>query len=548
MKESNFYHKALDIALLNGQEVKAALDTRIGRMPRESRERSIFPWQRVAMTAVGTLLLIFTVLIAIPSARAEVLSWLGIITRPQDYLTADPSERPAIEVLDNMIATAQPEDTELKVLPIDRTDSKAVNSEGALKVAELLNQDVRITLGDTLFDGNTAYVSLHLGGTAALPLLEDHTGGNRTKVQVDPQRVWFFFEGGPGEEYMSGEKKLYMSPSDELILEFGDGTTVSQFPNLVETEAYKALWAQIESKNFHWDQYGPLPEEREEINRLNRAFLEKNEVVAAAEFASLRPIFERNADESGVVKAKAFFKVFVEEDDDLPATELLHVEVGTVRFNVNGYQAMETRAVDADGKKVLWKGDTVVTYMELVDPADHDRAATDWNTALQMFTNYPVSLDGMTLEALPGAKANAVGIYDLDVRIMLPDSIQGNARAAWTGFPGAFPIDFNILIDGQAGQWYPGGFGMTENGDGTFTYHIVEVRGLDLETIDQIRTVTLVPVLRYVKGFQDPAGAPILELPLETRTPQPQTADGTWLGPRFERIEYPEYALSFTLG
>ena len=206
MKESNFYHKALNMTLLNGQEVKAALDTRIGRMPRESRERSIFPWQRVAMTAVGTLLLVFTVLIAIPSTRAEMLSWLGIISRPQDYLTADPSERPSIEALDSMIAAAQPEDTQVKVIEIDRTDSEALNSEGALKVAELLQKDVRITLGDTLFDGSTAYVSLHLGGTAALPLLEEHTGGNRTKVQVDPQRVWFFFEGGPGEEYMSGEK------------------------------------------------------------------------------------------------------------------------------------------------------------------------------------------------------------------------------------------------------------------------------------------------------------------------------------------------------
>ena len=548
MKESNFYHKALDMALLNGQEVKAALDKRTEAMAGAARERGSFPWHRVAMTAMACLMLLLTVVIAIPSTRAEVLSWLGIITWPQDYLTADPSERPAIEALDNMIATAQPEDTELKVLPIDRTDSKAVNSEGALKVAELLNQDVRITLGDTLFDGNTAYVSLRLGGTAALPSLEDYTGGNTTKVQVDPQRVWFFFEGGPGEEYMSGEKKLYMSPSDELILEFNDGTRVSQFLNLVETEDFKALWADIESKNFHWDQYGPLPEEREEINRMNQEFLKQHEIVVTTEFGGIVKIFEQLADESGTVTAKAFFNVFVEEDDDLPATELLHVEVGTVRFNVNGYQAMETRTAAVDGNKVTWQGDTVVTYMELVDQADHDREATDWNTALQMFTNYPVSLDGMTLEALPGAKANAVGIYDLDVRITLPDSVQDNARAAWTGLASSFPIDFNILIDGQEGKWYPGGFGMTENEDGTLTYHIVEIKGLDLETIDQIKTVTLVPVLRYVKGFQDPAGAPILELPLETRTPQPQTADGTWLGARFERIEYPEYAVTFTLG
>ena len=85
-----------------------------------------------------------------------------------------------------------------------------------------------------------------------------------------------------------------------------------------------------------------------------------------------------------MVTAKAWFNVFVEEDYDLPVTELLHVEVGTVRFNVTGYQAMETRTAETDGKKVVWQGDTIITYMELVDPHDHNKAAMDWNTALQM--------------------------------------------------------------------------------------------------------------------------------------------------------------------
>ena len=547
MKESKFYHKALELSLLDGKDLKAAIDKKADTLSTKSCTGVGFPWQRAVMAAVGCVLLLFTVIIAIPSTRAEVLAWLGIITRPQDYLTADPSERPAIEVLDQMIATAQPEDTEIRVMEIDRTDSEAVNSEGALRVAELLNQDVRITLGNTLFDGNTAYVSLRLGGTAALPSLEDYTGGNTTKVQVDPQRVWFFFEGGPGEEYMSGEKKLYMSPSDELILEFNDGTRVSQCLNLVETEDFKALWADIESKNFHWDQYGPLPEEREEINRMNQEFLKQHEIVVTTEFGGIVKVFKQLADESGTVTAKAFFNVFVEEDDNLPATELLQVEVGTVRFNVTGYQAMETRTAAADGKTVTWQGDTVVTYMELVDPADHDKAATDWNTALQMYTNYPVSLDGMTLEALPGAHADDLGIYDLNVKITLPDSVQGNARAAWGGLAHMFPIGFDVLLDGQSGDWTPGAFGMTPNEDGTFTYQILSLRGLDLEKIKDIRTVTLIPVLRYVSGFDNPTHD-IVELPLEVRTELPKTADGTWMGARLTDKAYPEYAITFTLG
>ena len=70
--------------------------------------------------------------------------------------------------------------------------------------------------------------------------------------------------------------------------------------------------------------------------------------------------------------------------------------------------------------------------------------------------------------------------------------------------------------------------------------------GLDLEKIDQIKTVTLVPVLRYVKGFED-RDQRFTELPLNTRTAQPPTGDG-YMGARFATTEYPEYALTFTLG
>ena len=491
------------------------------------------------------LVLLATTIMAIPSTRAEVLSWLGIITRPDEYLTADPSERPSIPALEGMIAEAKPEDTEVKVLPIDRTDSQAVNSEGALKVAELLKKDVRITVGDTLFDGNTAYVSLRLGGTAALPLLETWTGGNRTSIQVDPQRMYDFFEGGPDKEYLSGEKEMYWGPTAVVVLELADGSKMANMlMNVSETGAFKAHIAALEAKNFHWDDLSP--EERAEINSMNQAFLEKNEIIATVEMYNEREKLERNADENGMVTAKAYFKVFVEEDYDLPATELLNVEVGTVRFNVTGYKTMETRAVEASPGQVVWQGDTIFTYMELVDEQDHTKPAADWNNALQVFTNCSASLDGMTMEALPGAHGDDLGIYDLDVKITLPDSMEGDARKAWTNLVSMLPIDFKILIDGQEGNWYKGGFGLKPNEDGTLTYHIVSIMGLDLEKIDQIKTVTLVPVLRHVTGFEGPGGA-YVELPLNVRTENPKTSDGAYMGQKFQRMEYPQYALTFTL-
>ena len=546
MKETRFYHKALHMSLLDGKAAKAALDEQIARAPKEARKTVSFPWRRAGMVAAAVLVLLATTIMAIPSTRAEVLSWLGIISRPQDYLTADPSERPSIPALEGMIAEAKPEDTEVKVLPIDRTDSQAVNSEGALKVAELLKKDVRITVGDTLFDGNTAYVSLRLGGTAALPLLESWTGGNRTSIQVDPQRMYDFFEGGPDKEYLSGEKEMYWGPTAVVVLELADGSKMANMlMNVSETGAFKAHIAALEAKNFHWDDLSP--EERAEINSMNQAFLEKNEIIATVEMYNEREKLERNADENGMVTAKAYFKVFVEEDYDLPATELLNVEVGTVRFNVTGYKTMETRAVEASPGQVVWQGDTIFTYMELVDEQDHTKPAADWNNALQVFTNCSASLDGMTMEALPGAHGDDLGIYDLDVKITLPDSMEGDARKAWTNLVSMLPIDFKILIDGQEGNWYKGGFGLKPNEDGTLTYHIVDIQGLNLETVRNIRTVTLIPVLRYVTGFEGPGGA-YVELPLNVRTENPRTSDGAYMGQKFQRMEYPQYALTFTLG
>ena len=544
MKESKFYHRALDLSLLDGKAVKAALDKEIARKTTKGRERIGFPWRKVGMAAAACLLLFVTTVMAIPSARAEVLSWLGIISRPQDYLTAEPSERPAIPALDNMIATAKPEDTQVNVTRIDRDGSRAVNSERALKVAELLNRDVRITLGDTLYDGSTAYVSLRLGGTAALPLLDSWTGGSATLVKVDPRRMYDFFEGGPGEEYLSGEKEMYWRPTSELLLVFPDGSRMSGFLDQTETDAFKAHWASLEEKNFHWDDL--QPEELAEIDRMNQAFLEKNEIVAYTMMDGAPGILEKNADESGTVTAKVWFNVFVEEDYDLPPTELLSVEAGTVRFNVTGYKAIEKRAVEADQNKVVWTGNTIFTYMELVDEQDHAKPATDWNNALQVFTNCAATLDGMTMEALPGAHADDLGIYDLDVRITLPNSMQGNARKAWTNLVSMLPIDFKIMIDGQEGNWYHGGFGLQPNDDGTLTFHIVNIQGLNLETIKDIQTVTLIPVLRYVSGFQGPNNA-FVELPLNVRTENPKSTDGAYMGQKFQRTEYPQYALTFTL-
>ncbi|MBQ6891183.1 MAG: hypothetical protein IJN47_01095, partial [Clostridia bacterium] len=61
-----------------------------------------------------------------------------------------------------------------------------------------------------------------------------------------------------------------------------------------------------------------------------------------------------------------------------------------------------------------------------------------------------------------------------------------------------------------------------------------------------IKTVTLIPVLRYVTGFESLNKA-YVELPLNVRTENPRSDDDAYMGPKFHRTEYPEYAITFTL-
>lgn len=101
-----------------------------------------FEWRRAAAIAGLSAAVLIATVFAIPSARAEVLSWFGVST-PGDYLTTGSDDRAEIPEIDALIASPESEDR-FVAIPIDRTNSKAVNSEGALKVSDFLYQNCDI--------------------------------------------------------------------------------------------------------------------------------------------------------------------------------------------------------------------------------------------------------------------------------------------------------------------------------------------------------------------------------------------------------------------
>ena len=88
---------------------------------REAAQKQKQPimWTKILLPIAACLVLALGTVFLIPSARAEVLSWFGV-SRPADYLTTDPSERPDVPELDSLIASPAANE-DVVTIPIDRT-------------------------------------------------------------------------------------------------------------------------------------------------------------------------------------------------------------------------------------------------------------------------------------------------------------------------------------------------------------------------------------------------------------------------------------------
>ena len=119
MNEHDFFKQMIHDRAVNDAVVKAKA---------KMQTKRTVAWRKPLAIAAAAFAVIVGTVFLIPSARAEVLSWFGV-SRPQDYLTANPDEREKIPEIDALISS--PDSTGgILVLPIDRTDSTAVNSEG----------------------------------------------------------------------------------------------------------------------------------------------------------------------------------------------------------------------------------------------------------------------------------------------------------------------------------------------------------------------------------------------------------------------------------
>ena len=524
MNEHDFFKKMIFDHAVNDAYVKARTKYATPRG---------FAWRKAVSIAAAAFVVLVGTVFMIPSARAEVLSWFGVST-PQDYLTTDADQRTEIPEIESLITS--PETTDgFKLIPIDRTDSKAVNSEGALKLSEFFYENSDIQLGDAMFDGQYVYQSLRLNGLSGLYLLELWTGGHQAGVKVDPYAVWGLYENGPDKEYLTGQRTLYERPDGHIIYEMPDG---KRFQGMVDLSSVidpyiDSLVAQGLMKET-WTE-----EDQKKIDELNLAYLGQNGLTAVASIYGLDGLTDY-ADENGNLNAKVFYKVFVCEEDRgdgnyVPPTELFYAQLGTITVNMKTYQDLQASQFETVASAV-WGPETVDLSRVDIDFGRSDDRYADDRIA---FSRQRASTEGMTM-AVEDIQMDALDVHDIKIRVRVPEAWTREQREAL-----ASSLEFKTLINGESGKWFLNSCNCEVQEDGSVMFRAMTLDEVPYDMLGSIREISFIPTLRTFTKVEpyDTNDKPLGAL-------EPDYGEVVWSRPGVNgwdddatETEFPQYAL-----
>ncbi len=430
------------------------------------RQKTPIAWTKILLPIAACFVLLCGTVLLIPSARAEVLSWFGV-SRPADYLTTDPSERPDVPELDSLIASPDANE-EVVTIPIDRTDSEAVNSEKALEISAFLHENCDVALGEAMFDGETVYQTIQLNGLSGLYLLEQYTGTYSTAVMRDGFPEW---------------------PGGRIVYEMPDGTQFFGFMDL--SSSIDGYLKHLSEKGLSVE--NKTDEQRNEIDAENRAYLAENGLAAVAEVHAHD--YEQYLDADGNLTAKVYYRVSVtEEDSGVPDTELYDAQIGTITVNMKAYQNIASTELTADGASVVWGAETVTVCKEnlicCVDGSDKDQMT---------FIKHRVSMEGVSMTAdTENVEMDALGVRKVGIRITFPATWTDAQKEAF-----ASSLEFDVLIDGERGDWYAQYTYCEVQEDGSVLWMSDEIYGVPYDLLKTMKTITFLPQIRGTEKVEE---------------------------------------------
>lgn len=419
------------------------------------------------------------VVACIPEARREVLSWFRSMS-VSDYLGTPADER---EDLPDMDALLVPQPTSAATVTEPATlgaIEQLPKSEKAKAIAQLLRERFSVTLGETLYDGETLYLSMTLGNGFGVRLLEGWVGGEQTTVAIPPELTsGFFDDGGAPEEYRTGAVTLYS---------FTEGTVVLTLPN-----GRHLVADVIPANNESFAAFQKACRERPaDAAALVETYLAEQPVmaVAMAEVAASELALFLDAD--GLLTLPATLRLVIEEISSRngPSTVLMEADLGEITFNAVQYSEFET-VQHGVGDPVTLSGD----YSDVVQDDTHVLAAED---PYRVYTGQTVSLDGVQLQ-VTGVERTATGIADIMLEMRFPKTASESDVQAYLS--GMTMLTFRITVPGMDAPVYSGIHQEKTSDSRCIILRTGKVQEVPLALMEQADSVTLVPELGYCVGY-----------------------------------------------
>ena len=530
MNEQDAYKAVINHQIVNDDQIKRTARTAV---PEHNPALRILKPVGVALAA---LLIVFGVTMAIPSARAEVMKWFAP-TSAQEYFTQDPEEREPNEQLETMIVPAEQSDTHVDV-------RDAADDEIFTEIAHALET---VELGDTMYDGESLYIRMRMNGVAALPSIEQLTYGNLTMTVIPPELTPCYFEDNrTPAEFLSGEVALWVEAEAFATFTFADGTKLCGGWITVDDADIRPLVDSLRRDGLDNGTYS-TPEQFKAINERELTYLQNRTVNATAvtymagnlilpdkSFSSLYDEFKKRADENGRVTVTVGLEV-VQDTGDGPSEPVIDATLGEVTVDLDAYKSLKKTELKPDGSQAVFAPKQ--TFFTSFNWEDDDKGIP-----YAVYTNTPIDLDGMALKPLDGAYIDALGIQNLRIELTPPKGVEQESLEQLD----SMFLSFEVWINGQK-LGYADDERMEIMENGTVTITIGQISGVPLDELNDIKTVTLIPYLSYVRfrRVYNESDETLSDLELQPGIPfVDKDGSETFVG---ETTEYPQYAITFTV-
>ncbi len=439
MNEQEAYKAIIDHQIIDNDQIK-----RMARTSASQRKPALRVLKPVCI-ALAALLIVFGVTMAIPSARAEVLSWFDP-ANPRDYLALNPEDRDSVPELEAMITSPDQSHTEIKV-----------NYCADEPYWREIGENFSATLGETIYDGNFIYLSIDFDGLSGYPLFENAWCPSLPADALLPTYL--------AEEIAPGQ---WSEPDPDLYFEAENGVQIPASIEPIHRPAEETF------RQTFYDQHGFFRSFDEETASAWKEdaweHCKANGVRVVAEGYTETIISQEDLpiDKNGNLTLDVHYSLWINRGGG--SIEKLNVDLGTVTVYMTAYKDLDLneRSIEAIQDTIALSGDAVFY---------------DWNQ-----TRYSANLDDVTLCVKTPGTIDLKGIHGMELLAVMPDDWSEEQKEAFLK-----SLLLDVTVDDDFKINYGGGF--RPNDDGSYLYDI-EIEGcIPFNRIRTVQKITLTPIL-----------------------------------------------------